>query len=383
MDEKLPRWSEQTKIIVSLLLLALFIYLLFRFRIILTPLILALILAYVLSPLANLFQNRLHLRRLFATALTYFVFLLLLVSLVMGIIPLVGAQFRGLNLDIQLIVQRLQALLAHQYNIFGWVIDGEAIFKQLTLSFQGLLEPIFGRTVNLAVDIISSIAKVIVIIVVSFYLVKDGSALRDWLERSVPPNYRPVYIRLRDEINRVWSAFFRGQLILAFVVSIIFTIIGFILGLPFALAMGLFAGLLEFFPSIGHGIWMVSAALLALFVGSTWLPIQNWVFMLIVVALHLFYQQFDLNYLIPRIIGRSVHLPPLVVILGIVSGAVLAGVLGIALAAPSIASARVLGRYIYANLFDLVPSPETVVPPLPPPDARWWRSKRKKERFTH
>lgn len=383
MDEKLPRWSEQTKIIVSLLLLALFIYLLFRFRIILTPLILALILAYVLSPLANLFQNRLHVRRLFATTLTYFVFLLLLVSLVMGIIPLVGAQFRGLNLDIQLIVQRLQELLAHQYNIFGWVIDGEAIFKQLTLSFQGLLEPIFGQTVNLAVDIISSIAKVIVIIVVSFYLVKDGPVLHDWLERSVPPSYRLVYVRLRDEINRVWSAFFRGQLILAFVVSIIFTIIGFILGLPFALAMGLFAGLLEFLPSIGHGIWMVSAALLALFVGSTWLPIQNWVFMLIVVALHLFYQQFDLNYLIPRIIGRSVHLPPLVVILGIVSGAVLAGILGIALAAPSIASARVLGRYIYANLFDLVPSPETVVPPLPPPDARWWRSKRKKERFTH
>jgi predicted PurR-regulated permease PerM len=80
--------------------------------------------------------------------------------------------------------------------------------------------------------------------------------------------------------------------------------------------------------------------------------------MLIVMALHLVYQQFDLNYLIPRIIGRSVHLPPLVVILGIVSGAVLAGVLGIFLAAPTIASARVLGRYIFSNLFDLPPFPE-------------------------
>ena len=62
---------------------------------------------------------------------------------------------------------------------------------------------------------------------------------------------------------------------------------------------------------------------------------------------------FILNYLIPRVVGRRVHLPPLVVILGIVSGAILAGILGIPLAAPTIASFRVIGRYIFANLFDM------------------------------
>jgi len=95
--------------------------------------------------------------------------------------------------------------------------------------------------------------------------------------------------------------------------------------------------------------------------------------MLIIIGLHIFFQQFDLNYLIPRIIGRSVHLPPLVVILGIVTGAVLAGVMGIPLAAPTIASARVIGRYIFANLFDMPPFPENVAQPLPPPNARWWK----------
>ena len=95
--------------------------------------------------------------------------------------------------------------------------------------------------------------------------------------------------------------------------------------------------------------------------------------MLIVIGLQLFFQQFDINYLIPRIIGRRVHLPPLVVILGIVSGALLAGVLGVLLAAPTIASARVIGRYIYANLFDQDPFPDSVAPLLPPPNPRWWR----------
>jgi predicted PurR-regulated permease PerM len=121
--------------------------------------------------------------------------------------------------------------------------------------------------------------------------------------------------------------------------------------------MGILAGLLEFLPSVGHAIWLIIASILALFVGSTWLPLPNWVFMLIIIGLHAAFTQFDLNYLIPRIIGRRVHLHPMVVILGIVVGALTAGILGILLAAPTIASAGVVGRYIYANIFNLDPFP--------------------------
>jgi predicted PurR-regulated permease PerM len=216
---------------------------------------------------------------------------------------------------------------------------------------------------------------VIFIVVVSFYFVKDAHRLRRWLEQLAPPAYRPVVLRLGREINQIWSAFFRGQLVLAVVVTVIFAAAGFALGLPFWLAMAVFAGLLEFLPSIGHGIWLVTASLLSLFIGSTWIPVPNWAFLLLIVGLHIFYQQFDLNYLIPRIIGRSVHLPPLVVILGIVTGAVAAGVLGISLAAPTIATARVFGRYIHANLFDTEPLDESVAPPLPPPNLRWWANR--------
>ena len=121
--------------------------------------------------------------------------------------------------------------------------------------------------------------------------------------------------------------------------------------------MGLLAGLLEFLPSIGHGIWLFLASILTFSLGSSWIPLPNWAVMLILIGLHIIFQQFDLNYLIPRIIGRSVHLPPLVVILGIVIGAITAGVIGIPLAAPTISSIRIIGRYIYANIFDLDPFP--------------------------
>lgn len=379
MSMNTPRWSQETKIIVSLLLLALFIYSLFRFHAIIPPLILAIILAYVLSPLANYIQAHLRLNRLAATAITYLILLLVIISLPMGISPLLGQQFTELNLDIQENIPQVGGLLSRQYVIAGQVVDGTAVYQQLSVALQAALQQVFGKTVLFAVDLITSIVWMIFIGVVSFYLVKDGPLLRDWLEGLVPPAYRPVFVQLRDQISQIWSSFFRGQLVLALVVSMIFMAAGLVLGLPFSLAMGLLAGLLEFLPSLGHGIWLITASIVALSFGSTWMPIPNWAFALIIIALHLFYQQFDLNYLIPRIIGRSVHLPPLVVILGIVAGAVLGGVLGISLAAPTIASARVIGRYIYANLFDLEEISGSVVPPLPPPNSHWWRTRRSRD----
>jgi predicted PurR-regulated permease PerM len=373
MHEFRPRWSPRTKLTITLLLLGLGFYSLFRFSAVLKPLILAIVLAYVLSPLAGWFQNRLHLRRGLASLLAYLVLLIGVVAIPMVVIPQLTVQSTGLNLDIQRYLRQIELLLGTHYVIAGQVINLDDIFQQVIGSVQKLVEPVFGQTLAIAIEIISSIVWIVFVVIVSFYLVKDAQALHKWLEDIIPPAYKEDFNHLRSEINQVWSAFFRGQLVLASIVAVIFTAIGLIIGLPFALVMGLLAGLLEFLPSIGHGIWLTTASLLALFAGSTWMRIPNWAFLLVVIGLHLFFQQFDLNYLIPRIIGRRVHLPPLVVILGIFSGALLAGVLGIVLAAPTIASARVLGRYVYANLFDQDPFPSSIAPPLPPPNPRWWR----------
>jgi predicted PurR-regulated permease PerM len=374
MQESTPRWSQPIKLTVILLLLGLALYLLYRFRAVITPLILAIILAYVVSPLVKFFEGKLHLQRVLAILAAYLTLLILLVAIPSLLIPTLASQAANLNVDLQRYLTQIEELLAYRTTIAGQTLDVQAALKQVVGSVQGLIEPVFSRTLEFAIEAISSLVWVVFVLIISFYLVKDSESLNEWFEGLVPPLYKSDYFHLRGEISEIWAAFFRGQLVLALVVATIFSIAGFILGLPFALVMGLLAGLLEFLPSVGHGIWMVTASLLALFAGSTWLPIPNWAFMLLIIGLHLFYQQFDLNYLIPRIIGRRVHLSPLVVILGIVTGALLAGVLGIVLAAPSIASLRVLGRYVYANLVDQDPFPTIdIAHTLPPPNPRWWR----------
>ena len=370
-------WSYPIKIVISLLILGLFIYLLSRFSVIIPPLILAIILAYIISPISAFIRRLVRFPPAIAILISYVFLLAILATLPMIIIPALANQLAGLNLDFQHILLQFEQLLGHKYMIAGQVIDLQVMFDQLIGSLQGLLEPAVGQTFGLLIDFITSIVWIVFIFVVSFYLTKDSHHLRAWVEGLIPPTLLPDFIRLRDEISQIWSAFFRGQIVLSIVVAVIFTIAGFILGLPFALGMGVLAGLLEFLPSLGHGIWLFVASIVAFFIGSTWLPLPNLVFMLLIIGLHLIFQQFDLNYLIPRIIGRRVHLPPLVVILGIVTGAILAGVLGIPLAAPTIASARVVGRYIYANLIDADPFPEGFSSPEITPNPRWWKNPRR------
>jgi predicted PurR-regulated permease PerM len=373
------RWPYATKLTISLLLLVFFIYLLSRFNEIIPPFIVAVIISYILSPIVNYLQRRIHIPRSLIILLTFIIVLAVFISFSIVIIPIFAGKLPSTEINTQQLINALEAALSKQYHIFGITILPSALFDQAIVALRGLIQPVIGQTVTIVTSIITSIIWIIFIILVSFYLIKDGTKLEEWFTSHLPPVFLQDYLWMHDEINQIWSAFFRGQLLLSLIVSIIFIVIGSIIGLPYAIAMGILAGILEFLPSIGHAIWLFIASLLAFFLGSTWIPIPNWAFMLIVIGLHLFFEQFDLNYLIPRIIGRSVHLPPLVVILGIVSAALLAGVLAIPLAAPTIASARIIGRYIFANLLDIKWTPISATQPLPPPKSYWWQRRHNRE----
>jgi predicted PurR-regulated permease PerM len=355
--QKSLQWSPTTKLLISAVLLVIGATLLVRFGEVIPPLIVACILAFILSPVVKRIEKQLKLKRGWATLIVYVLMIAIASVIPILIVPVLVDQFGRLNVNIQEIINTVENFFAREITIGNFSIDLAAIFEQLVGSLQNLLEPYLGQTLGIAFEVIGSAVWAVFIFVISFYLVKDGARFWKWVEGLVPPMYLKDYFRLKNEINAIWSSFFRGQLILAFIVTIIFIAVGFIIGIPYAIAMAVFAGLMEFIPSLGHAIWLFVASLLVFFRGSTWLPLQNWLVMVILIGLHLIFEQVDLNFLIPRIIGRRVHLHPLVVILGIIIGAVLAGVLGVVLAAPSISSIRVIGRYVYARLFDLDPYP--------------------------
>ncbi len=350
-----PRWSPSTRALVTGGLLALGAYLVSRFSEVIPPLILASVLAYVLSPAVTWLQWRLRLPRGLATLLVYLIVLSGLGLLLALLVPPLVDQFVRLNRDLQAVGRRLEAFFDGLARVTGLPLEGAQVVGQAGEALRAALEPFVGQSLAVAVDVLASVVWVVFIFVISFYLVKDHDRLWSWLDSLLPHPYRADFRYLRGELNAIWRAFFRGQLVLALVVTAVFTVAGLAIGLPFSFAMAVFAGLMEFIPSLGHGIWLTVAVILTLIQGSTWLPLPNWAMAGLVVGLHVVFQQVDINYLIPRIIGRRMHLHPLVVILGILTGAALAGVLGILLAAPTIASLRVLGRYLLTNLLALDP----------------------------
>jgi phosphoglycolate phosphatase len=122
--------------------------------------------------------------------------------------------------------------------------------------------------------------------------------------------------------------------------------------------MGLLAGLLEAIPTFGPVLATIPAVLVAFFRGSVYLPLSNFWFAILVLGIYTLIQQVENAYLVPRIMGRRLQLHPVIVFIGVLAGGFLAGAIGILLAAPIIATFRVVLGYIYAKLLDQEPFPQ-------------------------
>jgi phosphoglycolate phosphatase len=130
------------------------------------------------------------------------------------------------------------------------------------------------------------------------------------------------------------------------------------LGIQHVLLIAIFAGFMEFIPSVGPVLGALLAVFVAFFGGSSWIPFDNWLVALMVLVIYTLIFQFEQIYLYPRVVGRRVNLHPGVVFVGAILGAMEFGLLGVLLAAPTLASARVLLRYILRRLSNLDPFPE-------------------------
>jgi predicted PurR-regulated permease PerM len=118
--------------------------------------------------------------------------------------------------------------------------------------------------------------------------------------------------------------------------------------------------LLEVIPSLGPILATIPAVFLALVFGSAHLPVENWVFALIVIAFYVLVQVIENQLLVPYILGDAVDLPPLIVIVGVVIGGSAFGLLGIFLATPVISTGREIFMYLYDKILEPPPEPEIV-----------------------
>lgn len=378
--EPVRQWDVGTKRLVGMIVFIFLALILYRFRAVFPPLILAFLLAFILDPVVDFLEKRVRIPRTGATALVFLVLIAAAVTAPVIAVPPVVRAINSLNLDFVRIAAQLDQFFTQPIQVLQWQMDLRDVYREFQQGIRQFLTVVATETVNIVFGFVSTLFWVIFILLSAFYLTRDADRIVAWLDSLAPHPFREDVVRLRHEITGVWNAFLRGQLLLGVFIAVMTTIANTAIGLPNAPALGLLAGVLGFIPNIGPTVAAIPAVLIALFQGSYWLPLSNFWFAVLVVGVYVLIQQVEANLLIPRIMGRSLNLHPLAVLVAVILGGSLAGILGVLIAAPTVATVRVLVGYIFRRLTDQEPFPPVPERPLPRPGLgrRLWDSIRRR-----
>ncbi|HRJ44264.1 MAG TPA: AI-2E family transporter, partial [Caldilineaceae bacterium] len=382
-----PPWTTATKAIVAVSALSLAVLVIWRFQDLVQPLLIALLLAYILHPLISLISHRLGLPRGTTVLAVYGVLAVAVVVTLsfVGVTTFQQAVTIGKNLPGWFdqavdLVSTLPERLPESFALGPLVLERDAILPQLpgwdevARQLFGLVQPIFSQGGSIAAGFVSAtvnlLGLVFLVFVVSIYIANDipriGRGISDFAHDA---DYRADADRLMVDVSRVWGAYLRGQVLLGLVIFFVVSIVLAILGVDNALGLGLLSGAMEFLPVIGPLVGAGAAVVVALTQDTASFGLSAFEFGLVVLIAMILVQQVENNLLVPRIVGDALDLHPLLVMVSVVMGASLAGLLGAVLAAPVVASLKILGNYAWRKMLDLPPFPEKTAPSDEAPPA--------------
>jgi predicted PurR-regulated permease PerM len=361
------RWSDSTKRLVLTGVVIALTLTLYRFRAIIAPTVIAIILAYILNPLVKFIQARTRLSRTWAVSILYLI-LTALLSLVPAIfVPILVQEVMEINVDMQEVADGISRFFARPIVLFNYSFDTRSVYEEISGTLQDTISTLVGHSLDIVLGLAEGFVWLVFILFISFYLLKDADKLSKWVSSLVPPGYRDEAYLLYREIDGIWGAFFRAQILQCLLVGVLVGASMTALGLRSAVIIGLVGGIVEVVPRFGHTITAIVGILFAYFEGSYYLPISNFWFALIILLFFLIFNEIDTAYILPNLVGRRLRLPPMIVLMGVIAGASLGGVLGIFLAAPTLSTLRVLGGYVYRKLLEIEPAVVVKEPAKPPP----------------
>ncbi|MFQ5400300.1 MAG: AI-2E family transporter [Anaerolineae bacterium] len=346
-------WSPTNRYFVLTLVLGALLWFLIVAGDLIGPLAISAFLAYLLNPTVTFVNRRTKLKRNWVVLLVYLSSLALLVAAAVILLPIIPQQISNLVAELQSIITQVEEVLSQPINVLGVTIPLNNLVSDTQMLSADFVRP--DVIVGLLQATGTNLGWLLVILVTTYYLLQDWPRLREWLFRLAPPAHRPDMRRLYGEIRLIWQLYLRGQLRLMLMIGVITWLSTAAIGLPGALAMGVLAGILDIILTVGPTIAMVIAAAVALFEGSTYLPISNGWFTIIVVALYTLIKTVEDVWLRPRIMGHSLNLHPAVVLIAIIGALALAGVMAALIVIPLLSSASVIVRYLYCKILDIDP----------------------------
>lgn len=310
--------------------------------------------------------------RWLAITLVYILLFLLLVLALGYLIPVLNAQFSSLTSNFG---QTLQSAEAAVNRILQWIqynappalqpyvanlqlssIRTEWLQQQIEAIAPGVMK---GTASGLFTGVKTAAGLITIVFLVpvfAFYLLLDADRYYRGILSLVPPQHKAEAAVLLKDIDFVLGRYIRGQIFVCLMIGTSIAIVLSLMGVEYAILIGVFAGVIDFIPYAGVALGMIPAFFISL--------ANHGLFYAFVVLFAMWcVHQLEGHVVVPAVLGQSVGLPSLVVIIALLMGAELAGIMGMFLAIPIVAIVRVLLQFYVKKMEEAYGTEE--VTPLP------------------
>jgi len=367
-----PRWSAMTKLVVTLVMLVIIAALLIRFQVLIVPLFLAFVLAYLFYPIASLIDRVPHISWRLAVSLMYILLIAIIASLLtlsgFGLVP----QIQSLITLVETSIVEIPSLLNETVQ---WISQNSPVpidintinMDQLAQQLLSYIQPLLGSTGQMLGTLASGAASFFgwgaFILLVSYFIMTESGGLRKNLVKIEFPGYTEDLQRLGTELQRIWNAFLRGQMIVFTLAFLFYLFVLSVLGVRYAIGLALLAGISKFLPYIGPAIVWITLGLVSYFQPFKLLDMSPLIYMFVVFAVALAFDQLLDGFITPRIMAQALSVHPAAVLVSALIGADLLGILGIIIAAPMLATLILFFRYTMRKMLDRDPWQDEKPPP--------------------
>lgn len=325
---------------------------------VLTPFVVAAVLAYALTPLVNKLDHmgKGRIPRVLAVIFVEVVFLLAVLSLVLLIIPILAEEVPLMREQLPQLADKFNSWFSPLAAQFGFKVSLDVgsikgfVLKYLSANF----EDAFGSVLS-SLKLGGSVAMTllgngVLIPVALFYLLMDWERFVARAVALVPLRARGGFDSFTQEADMVLGQYLRGQLLVMLSMAVFYSVGMALFGLDLALPIGIFTGLAMFVPYLGFGIGLILAVLAGLLQFAS---IKALVMVAVVFGIG---QLLESLILTPRLVGERIGLHPLAVIFALLAFGQIFGLVGVLVALPAsavllVAMRRVQASYLYSKLY--------------------------------
>ncbi|GAB6092336.1 AI-2E family transporter [Furfurilactobacillus curtus] len=311
------------------------------------PLVLAGVFYYLMNPLVDrLESSRYRVHRAWTTIGLFILLLALIVWGALSLIPVIQRQLNDLLINWPRYWQNVVNSTTSWWQdpSFKWL---RGILNQyddqLKKSFSGLIKSTATSTVGGLGGVFSRVSTILIALVtfpfILWYMLLDGHQLPKAIAKFLPNRLQPSFLAVLKEINDQVANYIRGQLTVAFFVALMFYVGYLIIGLKFALTLGIVAGILNLIPYLGSFLAMIPSVVVGAFV-SPWMLVQ----VLIVFAIE---QTIEGRLISPLVLGQSLKIHPVTIIIVLLASGKIFGVLGVIFGVPGYAVLKVIIAHLY------------------------------------